>query len=128
MSASFEHTAGDAIACLSIPIKLYKEQVFDGEGREVLRCGFKIGGGIDQDFRQSPHNFTDNGIYVTATDANGPAARAGLRFGDKILQCNDIDFTMMTHKKAVEFIRKAPVLELLIARRGGVGAPVLPYS
>lgn len=25
-----------------------------------MRCGFRIGGGIDQDYRQSPQNFTDN--------------------------------------------------------------------
>jgi hypothetical protein len=32
----------------------------DPEGREVLKCGFKIGGGIDQDYRKSPQGYTDN--------------------------------------------------------------------
>lgn len=45
---------------MQIPVKLTKEISYDDEGREVLRCGFKIGGGIDQDFRQSPQGFTDN--------------------------------------------------------------------
>lgn len=31
----------------------------DEEGREVLKCGFKIGGGIDQDFKKSPQGYTD---------------------------------------------------------------------
>lgn len=36
-----------------------------------MKCGFKIGGGIDQDFRKSPQGYTD---YVqllnTATHIN----------------------------------------------------------
>jgi C-terminal processing protease CtpA/Prc len=115
--SSFEHQPGTAIECLSIPIKLAKEASLDASGQEVLKCGFKIGGGIDQDFRQSPQGFTDNGIYVT--DITGePAVRAGLRVGDKILQCNGYDFTMVTHKKAVEYIKKHPVLSMLVARKG----------
>jgi len=44
-----------------IPITLQKESGgVDHEGREVLKCGFKIGGGIDQDFRKSPQGYTDN--------------------------------------------------------------------
>jgi hypothetical protein len=43
-----------------IPITLHKESVLDHEAREVHRCGFKIGGGIDQDFRKSPQNYSDN--------------------------------------------------------------------
>lgn len=27
---------------------------------DTLRCGFKIGGGIDQDFHKSPQGYTDN--------------------------------------------------------------------
>lgn len=40
---------------LQIPITLHKE--CDGD---VMRCGFKIGGGIDQDFHKSPQGYTDN--------------------------------------------------------------------
>lgn len=43
-----------------IPITLHKETGIDAEGREVMKCGFKIGGGIDQDFRKSPQGYTDN--------------------------------------------------------------------
>ncbi|XP_054156353.1 tax1-binding protein 3 homolog [Oppia nitens] len=116
--STFEHKAGTAIECLSIPIKLTKEISYDETGRELLKCGFKIGGGIDQDFRQSPHGFTDNGIYVTDVTSEGPAWKCGLRMGDKILQCNGYDFTMVTHRKAVEYIKKHPILNMLIARKG----------
>lgn len=33
---------------------------FDVEGKEVLKCGFKIGGGIDQNYKKSPQGYTDN--------------------------------------------------------------------
>lgn len=58
------------------------------------------------------------GIYVTEVHDGSPAARAGLRIHDKILQCNGYDFTMVTHKKAVSYIRKHPVLNMLVARKG----------
>jgi hypothetical protein len=49
-----------------IPVKFEKVVVFDNQtGQQVgFRCGFSIGGGIDQDFRYSP-GYTDSGIYVT---------------------------------------------------------------
>lgn len=63
-------------------------------------------------------NFYFQGIYVTDVHEGSPASRAGLRMHDKILQCNGYDFTMVTHKKAVSYIRKNPVLNLLVARKG----------
>lgn len=29
-----------------------------------MKCGFKIGGGIDQDFRKSPQGYTDNVMKI----------------------------------------------------------------
>ncbi|KAJ6634736.1 Tax1-binding protein 3 like [Pseudolycoriella hygida] len=115
---AFQHQAGTAMECLSIPITLHKEVDCDSEGREMLKCGFKIGGGIDQDYKKSPQGYTDYGIYVTEVHMDSAAAKAGLRIHDKILQCNGYDFTMVTHKKAVSYIRKNPILNLLVARRG----------
>ncbi|KAH8415706.1 hypothetical protein KR222_010649 [Zaprionus bogoriensis] len=135
---AFQHQAGTAMECLSIPITLHKEKDYDQEGREILKCGFKIGGGIDQDYKKSPQGYTDyvggwlyppciselmaiirsQGIYVTEVHEGSPAARAGLRIHDKILQCNGYDFTMVTHKKAVSYIRKNPILNMLVARKG----------
>lgn len=62
--------------------------------------------------------FFSQGIYVTEVHEGSPAAKSGLRMHDKILQCNGYDFTMVTHKKAVSYIRKHPVLNLLVARKG----------
>lgn len=55
---------------------------------------------------------------MTAINEDSPAVKAGLRIHDKILQCNGYDFTMVTHKKAVDYIKKNNVLNMLIARKG----------
>jgi predicted metalloprotease with PDZ domain len=62
--------------------------------------------------------YSDFGIYVTDVSDNSPASRAGLKANDKILQCNGYDLTLCTHKKAVAYIKKSQVLNLLIARKG----------
>ena len=46
------------------------------------------------------------------------ASKAGLRVHDKILQLSGYDFTMVTHKKAVDYIKKVPVLYMMVARKG----------
>ena len=53
MNLAFAHEPGTAISCLSIPIILHKEGA-PGIPETELKCGFKIGGGIDQDYRKSP--------------------------------------------------------------------------
>lgn len=47
-----------------IPIILVKETDVNENGEEVMKCGFKIGGGIDQDFRKSPQGYTDNVMKI----------------------------------------------------------------
>uniref|UniRef100_A0A8C4NFY9 Tax1-binding protein 3 n=1 Tax=Eptatretus burgeri TaxID=7764 RepID=A0A8C4NFY9_EPTBU len=56
-------------------------------GDDVI-LGFSIGGGIDQDPSQNPYSEdkNDKGVFVTKVALNGPADRAGLRVGDKIMQ------------------------------------------
>ncbi|KAI8786672.1 Tax1-binding protein 3 [Biomphalaria glabrata] len=120
------HTAGEPLECYSIPIVLEKEPDIDQhgnpirepDGKQRYRCGFRIGGGIDQDPSQSPQGYPDKGVYVTYIHDNSPASRCGLQLHDKILQVNGKDFTLVTHKQAVESIRKKPVLKMLVYRKG----------
>lgn len=58
------------------------------------------------------------GIYVTYIHEEGPAARCGLMVHDKILQVNGHDMTVVTHRKAVEYIQRKPVLNMLVYRKG----------
>ncbi|XP_013412133.1 uncharacterized protein C45G9.7 [Lingula anatina] len=121
-----QHNAGEPLECYSIPIVLHKEPdrdqhgnpVYDQDGKQRFRCGFKIGGGIDQDNSKSPQGYPDKGIYVTFIYENGPAAQCGLEVHDKILQVNGHDMTVVTHKKAVDYIQRKPVLNMLVFRPG----------
>ncbi|CAF0728914.1 unnamed protein product [Brachionus calyciflorus] len=116
---------GEPFDCLSIPIHFEKVELndpstgkakLDENGEVIYYCGFSIGGGIDQDHKLSPQKYPDNGIYVTTIKPDGPAARTDLRVNDKILQVNGRDFTLMTHKKAVEYIKKAKKLDIKCCR------------
>ncbi|XP_037325831.1 tax1-binding protein 3 [Pungitius pungitius] len=86
-----------------------------------LILGFSIGGGIDQDPGQNPftNDKTDKGIYVTRITEKGPAEVAGLREGDKIMQVNGWDMTMVTHDQARKRLTKKnqDVVRLLVTRR-----------
>ena len=80
MNLAFAHEPGTTISCLSIPIILHKEGA-PGVAEIDLKCGFKIGGGIDQDYRKSPQvsenirkpNLTgwDDWVYFRATLITG---------------------------------------------------------
>ncbi|XP_037530596.1 tax1-binding protein 3 [Nematolebias whitei] len=86
-----------------------------------LILGFSIGGGIDQDPGQNPfsEDKSDKGIYVTRISPGGPAEVAGLRMGDKIMQVNGWDMTMVTHDQARKKLtrEKEDVVRLLITRK-----------
>uniref|UniRef100_A0A3Q3LHH1 Tax1-binding protein 3 n=1 Tax=Labrus bergylta TaxID=56723 RepID=A0A3Q3LHH1_9LABR len=86
-----------------------------------LILGFSIGGGIDQDPGQNPfsEDKTDKGIYVTRITPGGPAHDAGLRMGDKIMQVNGWDMTVVTHDKARKRLTKKDedVVRLLVTRK-----------
>lgn len=86
-----------------------------------LILGFSIGGGIDQDPGQNPFSDdkTDKGIYVTRITPGGPADEAGLRMGDKIMQVNGWDMTMVTHDQARKRLttKKEDVVRLLVTRK-----------
>ncbi|CAI5639796.1 tax1-binding protein 3 [Oreochromis niloticus] len=88
---------------------------------ENLILGFSIGGGIDQDPGQNPfsEDKSDKGIYVTRISPKGPADLAGLKIGDKIMQVNGWDMTMVTHDQARKKLTKKreDVVRLLVTRK-----------
>uniref|UniRef100_A0A0N5AXS0 PDZ domain-containing protein n=1 Tax=Syphacia muris TaxID=451379 RepID=A0A0N5AXS0_9BILA len=114
--SAYGHEAGQPLECLSIAVELRKQQIMDETGQMMYRVGFKIGGGIDQNPNQAKFRYPDTGIYITQVEANSPAEKAGLKQHDKILRVNGYDFTMVTHDKAVKYIKKYPVLHMLVAR------------
>ncbi|XP_038633078.1 tax1-binding protein 3 isoform X1 [Scyliorhinus canicula] len=59
------------------------------------------------------------GIYVTRVSEEGPAEVAGLQIGDKIMQVNGWDMTMVTHDQARKRLTKKneDVVRLLVTRK-----------
>jgi len=66
--------------------------------------GISIRGGSDQHL----------GIYVSAVQADGCAAAAGVVAGDQIMTVNGEDFTAVTHAEAVEVLSTCEMLMLTV--------------
>ncbi|XP_068175671.1 tax1-binding protein 3 [Antennarius striatus] len=110
------HVPGDPVTAVTVQVEINKLRY-----GENLILGFSIGGGIDQDPGQNPfsEDKCDKGIYVTNLTPDGPAEKAGLRMGDKIMQANGWDMTMVTHDKARKILtkKKENVVRLLVTRK-----------
>merc|ERR1711990_660019 len=78
--------------------------------------GIKISGGIDQDASLNPFVPGDSGIFITSIDPNGIATKAGLLIGDKILQVNSYDYTLVTLKQAERRISKRKEIKIKVTR------------
>ncbi|XP_072449835.1 tax1-binding protein 3 [Chiloscyllium punctatum] len=108
--------AGQPVAVVVQRIEIHKLHHGDN-----LILGFSIGGGIDQDPTQNPYSEdkTDKGIYVTRVSEGGPAEIAGLQVGDKIMQVNGWDMTMVTHDQARKRLTKKSedIVRLLVTRK-----------
>ncbi|XP_059847798.1 tax1-binding protein 3 [Hypanus sabinus] len=108
--------AGQPVTAIVQRIEIHKLRHGDN-----LILGFSIGGGIDQDPTQNPYSEdkTDKGIYVTRISEGGPAEVAGLQIGDKIMQVNGWDMTMVTHDQARKRLTKKneDVVRLLVTRK-----------
>ncbi|XP_002126764.2 tax1-binding protein 3 [Ciona intestinalis] len=91
-----------------------------------LILGFAIGGGIDQDASKNPFIKNDSGIFVTRVCPGGPADKAGLKVGDKILQVNGYDVTMATQKQAKKrLIKNQRIVRLKVTRPNLIEAELL---
>lgn len=110
------HSPGQPLTAVVERIEIKKLHQGDN-----LILGFSIGGGIDQDPAQNPfsQDKCDKGIYVTRITPKGPAELSGLMMGDKILQVNGWDMTMVTHDKARKRLtkKKEDVVRLLVTRK-----------
>lgn len=102
----------------------------DENGDQQLKylCGFRIGGGVDQDCTQSPQKYSDCCVYVTHVSEGGPADRCGLQVNDKLLEVNGVDFTVLTHLKAIECLKREAVVNILVSRKQSHSAARFEHS
>ncbi|KAF5280494.1 hypothetical protein FQA39_LY18039 [Lamprigera yunnana] len=59
------------------------------------------------------------GIFVQFTKEGGIAREAGLRPGDQILSCNNVDFNDIPFNEAVNIMKSARQLDLLVRKSAG---------
>ncbi|GMT32754.1 hypothetical protein PFISCL1PPCAC_24051 [Pristionchus fissidentatus] len=59
--------------------------------------GLSIAGGLES----TPFREDDKGLFVSKVIEGGPAARAGLRVGDKLIRVGETDVLMVNHEVAV---------------------------
>nr|XP_009858785.2 uncharacterized protein LOC100178027 isoform X1 [Ciona intestinalis] len=82
--------------------------------------GFHIMGGIDAG--GNPYRPDDDGVFITYV-APGGSADGHVQPGDKLLLVNGSDFVGITHKRAVDLLRNAGHVAVLVVERL-VGRPV----
>ncbi|XP_070078611.1 protein scribble homolog isoform X21 [Equus caballus] len=71
--------------------------------RQTGGLGISIAGGKGS----TPYKGDDEGIFISRVSEEGPAARAGVRVGDKLLEVNGVALQSAEHHQAVEALRGA---------------------
>ncbi|XP_069588248.1 protein scribble homolog isoform X5 [Ranitomeya imitator] len=71
--------------------------------RQTGGLGISIAGGKGS----TPYKGDDEGIFISRVAEEGPAARAGVRVGDKLLEVNAVDLHNAEHHMAVEALRSS---------------------
>ncbi|XP_077519616.1 protein scribble homolog isoform X33 [Amblyomma americanum] len=81
--------------------------------RNASGLGLSVAGGKNS----TPFKGDDEGIFISKITEGGPAERAGLRVGDKILSVNNMSVVDIDHYEAVNTLKAAGSrISLLIAR------------
>ncbi|XP_034718422.1 protein scribble homolog isoform X16 [Etheostoma cragini] len=71
--------------------------------RQTGGLGISIAGGKGS----TPYKGDDEGIFISRVSEEGPAARAGVKVGDKLLVVNGVDLNEAEHHTAVEALRSS---------------------
>uniref|UniRef100_H3ALU1 PDZ domain-containing protein n=1 Tax=Latimeria chalumnae TaxID=7897 RepID=H3ALU1_LATCH len=85
------------------PARIEEEELTLTIHRQTGGLGISIAGGKGS----TPYKGDDEGIFISRVSEEGPAARAGVRIGDKLLEVNGVDLHNAEHHKAVEALRSS---------------------
>ncbi|XP_066482578.1 protein scribble homolog isoform X14 [Tiliqua scincoides] len=94
---SFDH----ANNLLIEPARVEEEELTLTIVRQTGGLGISIAGGKGS----TPYKGDDEGIFISRVSEEGPAARAGVRVGDKLLEVNGVLLHCAEHHLAVEALR-----------------------
>ncbi|XP_032982096.1 protein scribble homolog isoform X4 [Rhinolophus ferrumequinum] len=85
------------------PARIEEEELMLTIVRQTGGLGISIAGGKGS----TPYKGDDEGIFISRVSEEGPAARAGVRVGDKLLEVNGVALQDAEHHQAVEALRGA---------------------
>ncbi|XP_040211010.1 protein scribble homolog isoform X16 [Rana temporaria] len=85
------------------PARIEEEELTLTILRQTGGLGISIAGGKGS----TPYKGDDEGIFISRVAEEGPAARAGVRVGDKLLQVNGVELRNAEHHMAVEALRSS---------------------
>ncbi|KAG5204701.1 hypothetical protein JEQ12_019146 [Ovis aries] len=85
------------------PARIEEEELTLTIVRQTGGLGISIAGGKGS----TPYKGDDEGIFISRVSEEGPAARAGVRVGDKLLEVNGVALQEAEHQQAVEALRGA---------------------
>uniref|UniRef100_A0A452SKB7 Protein scribble homolog n=1 Tax=Ursus americanus TaxID=9643 RepID=A0A452SKB7_URSAM len=85
------------------PARIEEEELTLTIVRQTGGLGISIAGGKGS----TPYKGDDEGIFISRVSEDGPAARAGVRVGDKLLEVNGVALHGAEHQQAVEALRGA---------------------
>ncbi|XP_071594721.1 protein scribble homolog isoform X18 [Heliangelus exortis] len=83
------------------PARIEEEELTLTIVRQTGGLGISIAGGKGS----TPYKGDDEGIFISRVSEEGPAARAGVRVGDKLLEVNGVSLHCAEHQVAVEALR-----------------------
>ncbi|XP_041669846.1 protein scribble homolog isoform X15 [Cheilinus undulatus] len=85
------------------PARIEEEEHHLTIQRQTGGLGISIAGGKGS----TPYKGDDEGIFISRVSEEGPAARAGVKVGDKLLEVNGVDLHEAEHHTAVEALRSS---------------------
>ncbi|CAJ1082580.1 protein scribble homolog isoform X14 [Xyrichtys novacula] len=85
------------------PARIEEEEHHLTIQRQTGGLGISIAGGKGS----TPYKGDDEGIFISRVSEEGPAARAGIKVGDKLLEVNGVDLHEAEHHTAVEALRSS---------------------
>eukprot|EP00064_Thunnus_orientalis_P017834 superscaffoldBa00003901_g17920 len=85
------------------PARIEEEEHTLNIMRQTGGLGISIAGGKGS----TPYKGDDEGIFISRVSEEGPAARAGVKVGDKLLEVNGVDLHEAEHHTAVEALRSS---------------------
>ncbi|XP_059496856.1 protein scribble homolog isoform X12 [Stegostoma tigrinum] len=85
------------------PARIEEEELTLTVHRQTGGLGISIAGGKGS----TPYKGDDEGIFISRVSEEGPAAQAGVRVGDKLLEVNGVDLHDAEHHRAVEALRSS---------------------